>query len=61
MAQVIKVTLVHSSTGRPQKQKLTVAALGLRKVGQVRELADNVAVRGMIRAVAHLVRVEPVR
>ncbi|KEF35659.1 MULTISPECIES: 50S ribosomal protein L30 [Deinococcus] len=54
----VKVTLRRSVIGRPQNQVQTVKALGLRKIGDTRELADTPAVRGMIKTVQHLVEVE---
>jgi len=58
MASKIKVTLIRSGINRPETQKRTVAALGLGKLHSQHILNDTLAVRGMIRAVAHLVRVE---
>ena len=60
MALKLKVTLLHSGINRKEKQKATIVGLGLRKVGSQVMLSDSVSVRGMIRKVAHLVRVEPV-
>lgn len=58
MALKLKVTLVRSGTNRPQKQKDTLLGLGLKKVSKSVVLEDSPAVRGMIRQVSHLVRVE---
>ena len=58
MATKLRVTLIRSGINRPEQHKRTIAALGLRKMGVSRTLPDNEAVRGMIRAVSHLVRVE---
>ena len=58
MATKLKVTLVRSGINRPEQHKLTIAKLGLGKNGRSRVLPDNPAVRGMIRAVSHLVKVE---
>lgn len=58
MAKNLKVTLIRSGINRPETQKRTIRALGLHKMHQTRILADNVAVRGMLRAVSHLVLVE---
>ncbi len=58
MAKKLKVTLVRSGINRPEKQKLTIWQLGLRKMGRTVVLPDNSAVRGMVRAVSHLVKVE---
>ena len=54
----LKVTLKRSVIGRPGNQVQTVKALGLRKIGDTRELVDTPAVRGMIKTVQHLVEVE---
>ena len=54
----VKVTLRRSVIGRPKNQVETVKALGLRKIGDSRELTDTPAIRGMIRTVQHLVEVE---
>lgn len=56
----IKVTLVKSVIGAIPKHKATVAALGLKKTGRSTELPDNDAVRGMIKQVCHLVKVEEI-
>ncbi|HEX8465059.1 MAG TPA: 50S ribosomal protein L30 [Abditibacterium sp.] len=53
----IKVKLTRSPIGNPADQKATVAALGLRKMGAVRELPDSDSVRGMVFKVKHLVTV----
>ena len=58
MAKQLRVTLVRSGINRPEKHKQTIRGLGLRKMGATVTLPDNLAVRGMIRAVSHLVRVE---
>jgi large subunit ribosomal protein L30 len=60
MAKKLKVTLIRSGINRPEQQKRTIVALGLRKMGRTAVLPDNLAVRGMIRAVSHLVKVEAV-
>ena len=58
MDKQIKVTLVKSTIGCTTKQKATVEALGLKKVGSSKVLADNACTKGMINIVAHLVKVE---
>ncbi len=58
MAKKLKVTLVRSGINRLEAQKRTVRALGLRKMHMSVLLPDNQSVRGMIRSVAHLVKVE---
>lgn len=56
--KTLKVTQVKSPAGRTQDQHATLKGLGLYKINRTRELEDTPAVRGMIRAVQHLVRVE---
>ena len=58
MAKNLIVTLVRSGINRPETHKRTIRALGLTKMWKSRILPDNIAVRGMIRSVSHLVRVE---
>lgn len=58
MENKVKVTLVKSTIGCTKKQKDTVAALGLKKIGSSNVLTDNDCMRGMVKVVAHLVRVE---
>lgn len=57
MADVIKVQYVKSSINRPKKQKLTLEALGLRKLNQVVEIPSSPQTLGMIKKVSHLVRI----
>ena len=54
----IKVKQVKSAIKRPQNQKRTLAALGLRKLGQVVEHDDTPNILGMIKKVKHLVSTE---
>jgi large subunit ribosomal protein L30 len=58
MAKKLKLTLVRSGINRPEPHKRTIRALGLRKMWQTSVVPDNLSVRGMIRSVSHLVRVE---
>jgi large subunit ribosomal protein L30 len=55
---MIRVTLVRSPIGYPERQKRTVRALGLRKMNQTVEHNDNPVIRGMIAKVVHLVEVD---
>jgi large subunit ribosomal protein L30 len=59
MATKLKVTLVRSGTNRPQRHKDTIKGLGLTRLHKSVVLNDTPAIRGMIRAVSHMVRVEP--
>ncbi len=54
----IKVTLVRSSIGCTEEQRATLRGLGLRRIGRSRELENTPSVRGMIKTVLHLVKVE---
>ena len=54
----IRIKLVRSTIGALPKQRATVRALGLRKIGSCTEKEDTPAVLGMIRVVSHLVSVE---
>lgn len=56
----IKVSLVRSTIGAIPKHKKTIEALGLRKINSSNIHEDNAAIRGMIRQVSHLVKVEDV-
>lgn len=60
MANKLKITLVKSAIGAVPKNKKTIEALGLRKMGKTVEMPDNAAIRGMIRQVSHLVKVEEI-
>ncbi|MGD0202219.1 MAG: 50S ribosomal protein L30 [Bryobacteraceae bacterium] len=53
----IKIKLVRSPICAPQKHKIVVRGLGLRKLNQVVERPDNPCIRGMIAKVPHLVAV----
>jgi large subunit ribosomal protein L30 len=56
--KMLKATLRKSSIGANPSVKATVVSLGFRKMNQTRELPDNPAVRGMLKAVDFLVAVE---
>jgi len=56
----LNITLVKSPIACLPKHKATVAALGLRKVGQTVTQPDNACIRGQIFAVKHMVKVEEV-
>jgi len=54
----VRVTLVRSTIGTKPKQRGTVRALGLGKIGSTNVLPDRPEIRGMLARVPHLVRVE---
>lgn len=56
--KTVKVRLVKGLRGTQARHRLSVKALGLRKLNDVRELPDNPSVRGLINTVYYLVRVE---
>ena len=58
MTKRLKVTLEKSIIGRPESQRKALLGLGLRKISHSRELEDTPAVRGLIKKVSHMVRVE---
>ena len=55
---VLRIRQVRGRIGQTRKQREALQTLGLRRIGQVVERPDNPAVRGTVRAIAHLVRVE---
>lgn len=54
----IRIKQVKSSIKKPQNQKRTLAALGLKKIGQVVEHDDTPNILGMVDKVKHLVSTE---
>jgi large subunit ribosomal protein L30 len=56
--RTLHVRQIKSGIGFSGRQKATLKALGLGKVGRSRELPDNPAVRGMLAKIPHLLAVE---
>ncbi len=54
----IRVTKIKSTIEKDERQKRTMLALGLNKVGASNEIESNAAVEGMLRKVKHLVKIE---
>ncbi|MCY4120396.1 MAG: 50S ribosomal protein L30 [Acidobacteria bacterium] len=54
-AERVRVTLVKSCIGYEKRQQRIVRGLGLRRIGHSVDVVDNPSIRGMIRAVRHLV------
>ena len=54
----IKITLIKSPIDRPERQKLTLKALGLGKLNSTKEVEASVQILGMVRKVNHLIKVE---
>ena len=57
----IKITQVKSGIDRPERQKLTLQALGLNKLNATREVEATPQILGMITKVNHLIEVEEVK
>ena len=58
MAAMLKITLVKSMIGRPEKHRKVLRAMGLTKLNKTVELQDTPSTRGMISRVSHLVNAE---
>ncbi len=57
----LRITWVKSSIGYSRRQKGTIRALGLRRLGDAVEQADTPVIRGMVDKVSHLVQVEEIK
>jgi large subunit ribosomal protein L30 len=53
----VRIRMIGSVIGCPEKQRATVRGLGLRRLHQVVEREDTPAVRGMVKKVPHLVEI----
>lgn len=60
MAKKLKIKQVKSLIGTKPKHRLTMEALGFRRMHQTLEKTDTPQIRGMLRQVSHLVTVEEV-
>ncbi|MDG1724376.1 MAG: 50S ribosomal protein L30 [Bacteroidia bacterium] len=56
----LKITQIKSAIRRPEDQKRTLIALGLKKLNKSRVIQESPTVSGMIRKVSHLLKVEKV-
>ena len=56
--QMLKITQVKSRIGYKKKAKATLDAMGIKKMNQTVELPDNLAIRGMIKKIEYLIKVE---
>ena len=56
----LAVTQIKSSIGRLKKHKCCLAGLGLRKIGHTVVIEDTPSVRGMVKAVEYMLRVEEI-
>jgi large subunit ribosomal protein L30 len=53
----VRIRMIGSMIGCPEKQRATVRGLGLRRMHQVVEREDTPAVRGMVKKIPHLVEI----
>lgn len=60
MAGKLKITLINSMIGRPEKHRKILRGMGLTKINKTVQLVDTSATRGMIQKVSHLVRAEEI-
>ena len=58
MAGLLKISLVKSMVGRPEKHRKVLRGMGLTKLNRMVELEDTPSIRGMVQKVVHLVKVE---
>mgnify|MGYP002509057631 FL=1 len=58
--KTLRIKQVKSIIGRPERQKRTLEALGLRKINHEREVQATPQVLGMIETVKHLITVEEI-
>jgi large subunit ribosomal protein L30 len=58
MAGLLKISLVKSMVGRPEKHRKVLRGMGLTKLNRTVELEDTPSIRGMVQKVVHLVKVE---
>lgn len=57
----LRIKQVRSKIKRPSRQKRTLEALGLKRMNQVVEHEDTPQIKGMVKAVAHLLEIEEVK
>ena len=60
MTKMLRVKYVKSQIGYPRRQKGTLRALKLKRLGDTVEVKDTEVIRGMLNRVAHLVQVEEI-
>ncbi|MEW5901548.1 MAG: 50S ribosomal protein L30 [Acidobacteriota bacterium] len=54
----LRITLVRSASGCPRTQRETVKGLGLRKINSAVIRPDRPEIRGMVKRISHLLKVE---
>jgi large subunit ribosomal protein L30 len=60
MPGTLKVTLIKSAIGRPEKHRRVLRGMGLTRINKTVELKDTPATRGMVQTVCHLVKAEEI-
>lgn len=58
MAEKLKITLVKSMVGRPEKHRKVLRGMGLTRMNKTVELVDTPEIRGMVQKVSHLVKTQ---
>ena len=58
MSGMLKITLVKSMIGRPEKHRRVLQGMGLTKINRSVELQNTPSIRGMVEKVSHLVVAE---
>jgi large subunit ribosomal protein L30 len=58
VGKMVKIKVVKSEIGRPEKQRKILRGMGLNKVNNTVTLVDTPQIRGMVNKVIHLVSVE---
>ncbi len=60
MSKMLKIKLVKSMIGRPEKHRKVLKGMGLNKLNRTVELENTPAIRGMVQKVSHLVVAEEI-
>jgi len=60
MTKMLKITYIKSAGGHPSIQSRTVQALGLRRLYYTVTKPDNPCIRGMVKKISHLLKVEEI-
>lgn len=58
MSGVIRITLIRSHIGRPEKHRSVLMGMGLNRLNKTVSLPDTPETRGMVKKVEHMVRIE---
>jgi len=58
MSEVLRITLIRSHIGRPEKHRSVLMGMGLNRLNKTVSLPDTPEIRGMVKKVEHMVRIE---